>query len=124
MAKARYKQRKVRGRKIDEHRLVMEQYLGRRLQSNEYVHHKNDNRYDNRMENLLLMTPVEHGRFHHLKYPLVKMCVICGEEFVPHKTKRKRQRTCKKECRYKLISRSRLRFEASKASVQKKLLET
>ena len=35
-----YKQLFINGKHIDEHRYIMEQHLGRKLDRNEYVHHK------------------------------------------------------------------------------------
>lgn len=52
------------GRRISEHRYIMERIMGKVLKSNEVVHHINGNHYDNRPENLRLMSRVEHSRLH------------------------------------------------------------
>lgn len=49
---------------IYEHRAVMEAYLGRMLQPWETVHHINEVKIDNRVENLFLCTVKEHSAIH------------------------------------------------------------
>lgn len=111
--KARYRKVKTAdGRNMMEHRYVMEQVLGRRLMRSEQVHHKNHDRLDNRPENLEIVTSSEHG-LRHTWRPITKTCVICGQEFTPHKTKRARTQTCGSACKSALLS---LRNAERKAS--------
>lgn len=49
---------------IMEHRLVMEQSIGRYLDKNEEVHHIDYNKMNNDISNLLLVTKTEHRRIH------------------------------------------------------------
>ena len=90
------------GKPIDQHRKVMEEYLGRKLSRNEQVHHINGDKHDNRIENLVVLSPAEHMKLHKQIYPTVKVCKVCGKEFEPHKTKRKRAVVCSNECKIKL----------------------
>jgi hypothetical protein len=52
---------------VAEHRLVMEQAVGRYLTKNEVVHHIDENTLNNKVENLQIMTPSEHGKHHYNK---------------------------------------------------------
>lgn len=62
----KYKAIKVNGIKCDEHRYIMEQHLGRKLSRNELVHHVNEDKRDNRIDNLRVMSLAEHSRMHQL----------------------------------------------------------
>lgn len=55
-----------------EHRMVMENFLGRKLLPEEHVHHKNENKLDNRIENLEIISNSEHQRMHSIKNGLGK----------------------------------------------------
>ena len=124
-----YKQTKANGQKIDEHRLIMEKHIGRKLKRFEFVHHINGDRKDNRLKNLEIMTPKEHSVHHNQKYPLTKKCLVCGVVFTPHPTKRKRAKTCSLRCGYKYLSlnnrnpsgyRSKYRHNATPSEIAKR----
>ena len=56
-----------KGSYVYEHRLAMEKYLGRYLLEDEIVHHENNNKQDNHIENLKLFPDnVAHLNYHRI----------------------------------------------------------
>jgi len=60
-----YKGIKINGIAMDEHRYLMEQKIGRKLNYNEVVHHIDCNKHNNKLENLQLMSRIDHVKLHH-----------------------------------------------------------
>jgi hypothetical protein len=98
---------------VYEHRLVIEQSIGRTLIKGECVHHKNGVRWDNRLENLQLLSASEHSKIpkgiigideSNLQGPVlnlkkkktyVKICQNCQTSY---EAKRKSCKFCCKKC--------------------------
>lgn len=62
---------------VYQHRFFMEEKIGRFLEKNEIVHHKNHNKHDNRIENLELMTKAQHNHLHHFGIPKPRKSISC-----------------------------------------------
>lgn len=65
------------------HRKIVGIYIGRKLSSDQIVHHKNGFKFDNRIENLTVVTRSKHAQLHHFKNPIIngeKRCSTCKEK--------------------------------------------
>lgn len=54
----------IQGERVYEHRYKIEKMLGRKLKRNEVIHHKNGNKTDNRIGNLLITNQSDHAASH------------------------------------------------------------
>lgn len=97
---------------IPEHRLVMEDRIGRKLYKFETVHHSDRNKLNNSPNNLVLFRSMaDHSRFHKYGFAILedekieswscpeaqfdKICVYCFKHFAAEKKSRK---YCSEEC--------------------------
>lgn len=62
--KSKYKAIKVNGIKHDYHRWIMEQTIGRKLNSDEIVHHIDGDKTNNDINNLEIISRADHSRLH------------------------------------------------------------
>jgi hypothetical protein len=61
---------------ILESRFIMEKHINRYLTNNEIIHHKNKNTFDNRIENLEILTKEEHSTLHALETSKKRSLII------------------------------------------------
>lgn len=74
--------RKSTGAYVPEHVLVVEKSLGRKLEKDEHVHHRNGIKTDNRIENLQVLSSSDHRRLEHLCELFTKQLVF--GDIAPH----------------------------------------
>lgn len=86
------------GKKVREHRWLMEQQLGRKLLPTEHVHHIDGNPLNNDLANLVVMDGAEHIRMHRTKPREARHCANCGVWFSPLTRHHTRQKCCLREC--------------------------
>ncbi len=78
---------------VMEHRLVMEEALGRYLRDDEVVHHLNEVKTDNRPENLQVLLKRQHDSLPKNRKPPV--CPACGT-VIPFRTPRSARNASKR----------------------------
>jgi len=62
---------------VQEHRVIFEEHYKCCLLKHAHIHHKNENKLDNRIENLEGMTNVQHIRLHNMVDMSNRRCEIC-----------------------------------------------
>lgn len=57
---------------VFEHRYVMSKHIGRPLREDEIIHHKDEDRLNNEITNLEIMTRSEHSKLHMEDYEIIR----------------------------------------------------
>jgi hypothetical protein len=82
-------------RTVLQHREIMEAHIGRRLKRWEVVHHRDEDKRNNSLDNLELTTRPEHSRHHRPEIEYVELeCGLCGTQFTKE-ARNERRRTKK-----------------------------
>lgn len=97
-------------------RYIMEQHLGRKLEKREQVHHIDENKLNDDIDNLQVMDIREHARHHSTGkiYPsrrtrVVKGCLVCKDEMMVKPSRLERKKFCSVKC--KNVHHSKFRNE-------------
>lgn len=67
VSKKGYRYISISGKRVLEHRYIVEQFFKIKLSKRQQVHHINHNKLDNRIENLMIMDICEHSKEHNPK---------------------------------------------------------
>lgn len=78
-----YKKIYVDGVQVLEHRVIMEDHLGRPLLSNEVVHHIDGDRLNNEIDNLRVMPWSKHASLHNLERRNKEYGVVSARGSIP-----------------------------------------
>ena len=100
--------------KVYMHRYVMAKHLNRLLLSDEAVHHKDEDRTNNNLDNLELLSLEEHGRLHKEVIhgpPKIIVCHHCNKEFKCPASRIDKAKTGKLFCSANCLSLGNRDFE-------------